>query len=491
MPEPEEQDLPFARSSIAAIGSRRRWRFFGGVVEDDASPADALPESPADGNDDEPPGRSMLGLGVFSGVPSSASDSVRRVGAGGSGDGDAAPFLTERSNDGDHDEPPVRSMLGRLSDEAGSLAPEAEEDEDAGPATMLSLGGAVPGAPAAEEDFGHLTQHSTIAELAGLEEHVANEWPIERGVLISLLFHISLMLMLLFFPSHLGGSRGGDLFAMLEPQPRDNTPIPVILDAPGPKRANPKPAPLSDADRRASGGDRSKPKSDTPFIPKTNGIEGLAQGPRAPRIPGSPGPSRPAQQAVPPQQAAGNQTPDQTKLAEKSPDAKSSEFPTDTRQGQTGPREVGKLANLGQAIQDAARGAVAGGEGGAPPANPDGGFVDSGPISFDTKWYDWGAYAAEMVRRIKLHWDIPELARLGWKGSLTVRFYIMADGTVADPKIIRVSGIPPFDNAAFQAIVKSSPFRPLPEVLHEEREGVTVTFFYNMRPESEEARAQP
>jgi TonB family protein len=96
-----------------------------------------------------------------------------------------------------------------------------------------------------------------------------------------------------------------------------------------------------------------------------------------------------------------------------------------------------------------------------------------------------------MVRRIKLHWDIPELARLGWKGSLTVRFYIMADGTVADPKIIRVSGIPPFDNAAFQAIVKSSPFRPLPEVLHEEREGVTVTFFYNMRPESEEARAQP
>ena len=134
---------------------------------------------------------------------------------------------------------------------------------------------------------------------------------------------------------------------------------------------------------------------------------------------------------------------------------------------------------------------MAGGEGGSPPPNPDGGFADSGPISFDTKWYDWGAYAAEMIRRIKLHWEIPELARLGWKGSLTVRFYIMADGTVADAKILRVSGIPPFDNAAMQAILKSSPFRPLPDVLHEEREGVTVTFFYNMRPESEEARAQP
>ena len=277
---------------------------------------------------------------------------------------------------------------------------------------------------------------------------------------------------------------------MLEPKPKDDTPIPVILDAPGPARPNPKPAPLSDADRRAGGGDRSKPKADTPFIPKTNGIEGLAPGRKAPRIAGRPGqPRPPAPNPAPP---AGAQAQEQTKLAEQSPDAKPSEFPTEKRAGgPQGPREIGKLAGLDRAIQEAARGAVAssGGEGGAPPANLDGGFVDSGPLSFDTKWYDWGAYAAEMIRRIKLHWDIPELARLGWKGSLTVRFYIKADGTVDGAKIIRYSGVPPFDNAALQAILKSSPFRPLPEVLHEEREGVTVTFFYNMRPDSEEGEA--
>jgi TonB family protein len=151
----------------------------------------------------------------------------------------------------------------------------------------------------------------------------------------------------------------------------------------------------------------------------------------------------------------------------------------------SGPREISKLAGLDRAIQEAARSTV-GGEGGAPEGNPDGGFVDSGPLSFDTKWYDWGPYGAEMVRRIKLHWDVPELARLGWKGSLTVRFFILADGTVADAKIIRSSGIPPFDFAAFQAILKSSAFRPLPEDLHSNREGVTVTFFYNMRPEDGE-----
>jgi len=473
VPESEDQDLPFARSSIGAIGSRRRWRFFGGVVEDEAASVAAVPPDPAESGDDGPPGRSMLGVfSGFSGPPES--------------DATAARFLKEAVSVAD-DEPPVRSMLGRLSEEAGPAPTPEEKGDDEGPATMLSLDGAAPAASVEEEAFGHLTQHSTIAELAGLEEHVANEWPIERGVLISLLFHISLMLMLLFFPTHLG--KRGDLFAMLEPEPRDNTPIPVILDAPGPRRANPKPAPLSDADRLAGGGDRSKPKADTPFVPKRNGVEGLAEGPRAPRIPGNPGPNRPAEQA---RAAGGKSTPDQTRIAEKSPDAKSSEFPTQTQQGQSGPREIGKLAGLDRAIQEAARGAVAGGgEGGAPPPNPDGGFVDSGPVSFDTKWYDWGAYAAEMVRRIKLHWDIPELARLGWKGSLTVRFYIMADGTVGDAKIIRYSGIPPFDNAALQAILKSSPFRPLPEVLHEDREGVTVTFFYNMRPESEEARAQP
>jgi TonB family protein len=102
-------------------------------------------------------------------------------------------------------------------------------------------------------------------------------------------------------------------------------------------------------------------------------------------------------------------------------------------------------------------------------------------LSFDTKGYDWREYTDEMIRRIKLHWNVAELARLGWKGRLTIRFYILADGRVADAKVIRYSGLPPFDNAALQAILKSSPFLPLPAELHEEREGVTVTFLYNMR----------
>jgi TonB family protein len=72
-----------------------------------------------------------------------------------------------------------------------------------------------------------------------------------------------------------------------------------------------------------------------------------------------------------------------------------------------------------------------------------------------------------------------------------VRFFILGDGTVADAKILRSSGIPPFDFAAFQAILKSSRFRPLPEDLHSDREGVTITFFYNSRPEEEPPVQKP
>src|SRR4029079_14492575 len=72
------------------------------------------------------------------------------------------------------------------------------------------------------------------------------------------------------------------------------TPIPISFpDLPGPSRANPKRAPLSDADRRAGGGDPSKPKAETPYVPPRNGVAGLAPGPRGPRLPGSDVPARP------------------------------------------------------------------------------------------------------------------------------------------------------------------------------------------------------
>jgi TonB family protein len=425
--EPDDRDsLPFERSSIAAIGARRRWRLFG---RDGSAAPEEEPE------------------------PSKAADE--------------APF-----------EP--NSMLGALASRAGS------DPEAAASRSMLSLERPTGGSPTLEPAGAKLVQHSMLGALAGLEEPTPSPFPIERGVLVSLLFHVLLLVLLISIPARIASDSGGGLLAELaEQEALRNEKIPIVFhEAPGPARTNPKKSPFSDADRRAGGGDRSRPKSDTPFVPPSRGIAGLSPGPRGPKAPGNAAAASPGAKAARERQDAASLQ------AEKSASESSPLFPAAERPGEgSGPREISKLAGLDRAIQEAARSAV-GGEGGAPPPNPEGGYLDSGPLSFDTTWYDWGPYAAEMVRRIKLHWDVPELARLGWKGKLTVRFYILADGRVADAKILRGSGIPPFDFAAFQAIIKSSPFRPLPDDLHEEREGVTITFFYNIRPGPDEGDAR-
>lgn len=111
-----------------------------------------------------------------------------------------------------------------------------------------------------------------------------------------------------------------------------------------------------------------------------------------------------------------------------------------------------------------------------------GGQVDLGPLSFDTQWYDWGPYAAEMLRRIRYHWQIPELAQLGVPGVVRIRFFIEKDGRVTGLTILKDSSHPPMDFAARDAILNASPLPPLPKEVGVEREGVIITFYYNVRP---------
>jgi TonB family protein len=318
-----------------------------------------------------------------------------------------------------------------------------------------------------------------------VEHRTVRAFPVERAVLASLAAHVLLFVFLLTAPAPVSDPRKGLLAALVPPEKSEEDKIPIIFrEVPGAPRPNPKKSDLSDADRRASGGDPSKPRAQSPFVAERQGKQGLAPGPRRP-------PSRPA--VPPPGEAerraeagrgAAAPLPGEGQAPEPAPQAqegfvvpRSNENSGQTAGGKTAP----VLEGLNQAIRDAARGVGERGEDGAGFPNP-GGFVDSEGLSFDTTWYDWGPYAAEMIRRIKLNWDVPELARFGWKGKLTVRFFILADGRVEGATILSGSGVPPFDHAAFQAIVKSNPFRPLPKDLGSDREGVTVTFFYNIRP---------
>lgn len=310
----------------------------------------------------------------------------------------------------------------------------------------------------------------------------------ERAVYISIILHLILALAIVIVPVKFKWDRPKNLdelpdplglIKLMKPNPVE-PPIPIqFFPAPGPKAKAPGKNPLpSDMNRVAHGGDPKLPKAETPKAVPLPGIRELEPGKRGERL---------AAKAPPPQtQGAPDGAPPDLKS---SPDALALNRP----QGNEGssPLSVPKLKGIPQAAlegltaEQARNAAQSVGQGGDEGGGweRDGGFVDSGPISFDTVGYDWGAYAAEMIRKIKRNWDVPSLAHYGIKGKLTIRFYILKDGRVELEKIIASSGIPPFDNAAFQAIALSSAFKPLPADLGHDREGVTVTFFYNIRPD--------
>jgi protein TonB len=319
-----------------------------------------------------------------------------------------------------------------------------------------------------------------IDEIVERIEHPQHRFPVERAILISIILHLLLALFLVLHPMGPGpfalpSKETAEMRAAREAREAEfRVPVKFFTESPGPSRqSSNRNAPPSDKTRRAGGGDKSKPASETPFVAQKSGIEGLRPGPRGKE--GS-------------RASAPSPAPTPAQASPQSPASASSTSPSPAGTAPSGvsvtPGAAQRLPNLNRAIK-AAAGNPFSGEGGAPNPNESGGFVDSGPISFDTQWYDWGDYAEEMIRRIKLHWEVPDLARMGVKGKLSIRFYIRADGTVEGEKILRDSTIPPYDHAAFQAIATSSPFRPLPKDLHEDREGVTITFFYNIRPGEE------
>ncbi len=378
----------------------------------------------------------------------------------------------------DREERPQRpsgwSLLDLNPREEREERPEERPERSSG-WSLLDLEASAPASPDANAE-------AEASDIFEIERKPERAFPIERAILFSIAAHILLFVLILHAPMPSSSETHRGLLGALVESEREKElqrQIPIVFrSAPGPARENPSRSDLSDATRKAGGGDPSRPRSQTPFIAPLPGKEGLAPGAAAaaarPRPPQANGAGRESAPVAAPgeKQASGA-------------DAFQVPAPGKASSGSEGPR----LADLQRAMEDAARGVTAPsaprGNSGAGFPNPEGGFVDSGPISFDTTWYDWGPYAEEMVRRIKLHWEIPELARLGWKGKLTIRFFIRGDGRVEGARILKVSGVPPFDFAALQAILTSSPFRPLPKDLGSDREGVTVTFFYNIRPEKE------
>lgn len=234
------------------------------------------------------------------------------------------------------------------------------------------------------------------------------------------------------------------------------------------------PAPLSDMDRRAHGGTgaaaaRPAAAGTTPQLVQAQGARRLGRG--APPV--QPGPR--ARQVPPPQPQP--QVPPRRESPEEAQQRVRKRGVGEPQPEEAEPRPAIQLPPPGAWQLPPDIGGMA--------ESPDtrGGRVDTGTLSFDTRWYDWGPYAAAMLRKIRRHWKIPEIAMLGVEGMVKIRFFIERDGTVTGLRIIQESGKPPMDFAARDAIADSSRFEPLPgDLTGIEREGVTISFYYNTRP---------
>jgi protein TonB len=238
-----------------------------------------------------------------------------------------------------------------------------------------------------------------------------------------------------------------------------------FTEAPGPRTDTaPITAPYSDANRKAS---MPEPTGDMPT--KRPGEGGFYTPPKGEpsTAPALSSPATPAQNAAPAAEAP--QAPAPT-FAYRPQQANAA---SGTVNWNAAIREVGKIASIGTGQH----GIDLGGGG-------EKGFAESGPVSFETQWYDWGEYAQSMVSKIRVNWynNMPQLIQTGMKGVVTIRFTIQRDGRITNLEILSTSTVPPYDFAAKKAIELSSALPPLPKDFPNATERVTCMFFYNQEP---------
>lgn len=243
-----------------------------------------------------------------------------------------------------------------------------------------------------------------------------------------------------------------------------------FVEAPGPKVNDPRLGALwSDANRHASA---PQSTGDNPTMRPGDG-RGVYTPPAGSSVPGSrssdpPAPTTRTEDAKLPADITAN---DPSRI----PAYRSTQASAANVNWHDAIKEVGKVASLGGG-QNLDLSKIGGGG--------EKGFVEQGPLSFETQWYDWGPYAQSMVSKIRINWydNMPPLIRTGMKGVVTIRFTIQRDGSITDITTLSSSSVPPYDFAAKKAIELSSPLNPLPKDFPNSTERVTCMFFYNQEP---------
>ena len=299
-----------------------------------------------------------------------------------------------------------------------------------------------------------------------------------EGVLLSIIFHLALIIFILLFPRFFPEDKAARARQLLALQQQQESEHPrFVFVSPRNDRAAPKAPPRaepSDKDRMAMAPQRApQPTNPLPFS-RGNSFERVETPPAAP-------PERARGQGPTPDPAQGQQAQAQTPEV-KAPDSQSNlQFQAPKQEARNNNAANGRSSlgggNLGDALRNLQR---------YVPReqfdNPGGNGGQFGPeIQFDTKGVEFGPWIRRFIAQVKRNWFIP-YAAMSQKGHVVITFNVHKDGSITDLAVVGPSPIDPFNNAAYGALSSSNPTVPLPPEYPSEKAFFTVTFFYNESP---------
>jgi TonB family protein len=100
----------------------------------------------------------------------------------------------------------------------------------------------------------------------------------------------------------------------------------------------------------------------------------------------------------------------------------------------------------------------------------------------DPMGVDFKPYLTRVLAAVRRNWlaIVPESARLGLRGKVTIQFSIARAGNVPKLVIVTPSGTEGLDRAAVAGISASNPFPPLPTEFRGDQVRLQLAFFYNV-----------
>jgi TonB family protein len=297
-----------------------------------------------------------------------------------------------------------------------------------------------------------------------------------EGVLLSIIAHLSVVILLLVAPKWFPFLTAPPRRAVVEvpAEPPDKTRF--VFVQPRIERPVPRPpdrADASDLDRMARARERAqRPTNPLPYA-RGNSPERVEELPREVARGRGPDPDpaagRPAENTPPESQTPQvAESPSSLQLPSARPPAPQSG--ASGRSATSGGSLGDALRNLQRYVQNESF------------DNQGGAGGQFGPeIQFDTKGVEFGPWIRRFIAQVKRNWFIP-YAAMSMKGHVVITFNVHKDGGISDLTVVGPSAIDSFNSAAFGALSASNPTQPLPPEYPSDKAFFTVTFFYNESP---------